>query len=113
MKGFCSGHSIEIDLDLDENEVSKLEREVVNGSIRFGHDNPKKSVDVYLKLGNTGSEPLMILECLPKGTDFEGITGYDIILSSLAYEYLHEQNCVVDRPGVGNKVTITKILKNY
>ncbi len=34
MKGFCNGSSIEIDLELDESEISKLEREVINSKIR-------------------------------------------------------------------------------
>ena len=37
MKGFCSGSSIEIDLELNKTEVSSLRDWILIGDIRRGH----------------------------------------------------------------------------
>ncbi len=106
MKGFCSGESIEIDLELDESEISRLEREVIKSRIIRGHDRPPNFVDAYLMLGATENDSLMGLKVLPKGADFEGITGYEITLSTPGYEHLKMHGGVIDRPKLGTKISI-------
>ncbi len=108
MKGFCSGQSIEISLELNADEVSRLERKTIHEMIRRGHDAPPKFVDVYLKVGPTKSSSLMSLKVLPDGTDFERTTGYEIILSVFGYGHLRDNGSIVDRPKLGTKVSIYK-----
>lgn len=107
MKGFCSGSSIEIDLELDESEISRLEREVVSGNIIRGHEKPPKFVDISLKVENMKGDELMGLKIIPDGADFESTEGYEITISAIGYEYLREGG-IVDRPKLGTKVSIYK-----
>ncbi len=106
MKGFCSGESIEIDLELDESEISILEREVIKSKIIRGHDHPPNFVDAYLMLGTTENDSLMGLKVLPEGADFEGTTGYEITLSIPCYKHLKRHGRIVDRPKLGTKISI-------
>ncbi len=108
MKGFCSGSSIEIDLDLERDEISRLEKEILRLRIRRVHENPHNFVSISLQIGDTSNEEFMKLKCLPKDCDFENTKEYEITLSNLGYSYLKERNGVIDRPGYGTKVSIRR-----
>ena len=108
MKGFCSGSSIEIELELSQLEISRLMSETLTGSIRRGHEQPSKNVGIELLVGNVDDEPYMKLEIIPEGTDFESTTAYKITLSKSSYSMVKYGNGIVDRPKLGTKISIRK-----
>ncbi len=103
------GGSTEIDVELADEEISRLRNETLIGKITVREMNvPNQIRDLEVKIRNlaTGANEFIGLESFPTHADFENITKYVVTLTELGYEWLIRGGAV-DREGIA-KISVLR-----
>ena len=100
--------SSEMDITLDEQELSKLEQQALSciAQIRELPPELNQRRSIGLSIKPTRFNLYLELESFPNSCSFEKIRGYQIIISSEGYGLLKKNKAVCDRTGGPSRVNI-------
>ncbi|MFH0831964.1 MAG: hypothetical protein V1886_03835 [archaeon] len=96
----------EIDIYLDKDEISKLEKEVLEGILVIRGPDSKTARPLLVRVGRTSREYLIDLKFHPPKANFLSSRQYSVIISKKAYHNLKEKEGTGERFFHGLKVLI-------
>jgi len=107
MKAYCSS-STEIEIDLNKNDFSKLEKGLTGIiTVRDNIRNKKTEKSLELNISKRDTDKWLELKSLPQGACFEDIQKYVVNIFPLGYEELKQYGHTEDRFGIA-KVIVTR-----
>ena len=96
----------EIDIFLDKEEISKLEKEVLHGVLVIRGPDSKIARPLQMRVGKTSKEYIIDLKFHPPKAYFLASRQYSVILSKKAYQDLREKEGTGERFFHGFKILI-------
>lgn len=96
----------EMEIYLDKEEISRLEKEVLEGVLVIRGPDSKTARPLFMKVGRTSKDYIIDLKFHPPNSNFLESRQYSVILSKQAYQNLKEKEGTGERFFHGFKILI-------